>query len=155
MRSGFPETAEPSARCRSRDTARAMSEENVEIVRRLYEAVNSAGIEAAMELVHPDAIVVPPPNWPEASTRRGLAVQEFARQWVETFEAFRVEPERYLDTGGEQVVAYVRDRGRIRGTDTEIDARLIHVWTVTAGKIIRWEVFSDEAQALEAAGLSE
>lgn len=132
-----------------------MSREKIEIVRRLYEAVNVAGLEAAAEFMHPEVEVVPPPNWPEASTTRGLEpVREMARQWVETFEGFKVEPERFVDPGGERVVVYVRDRGRIKGSDTEIDTRLIHVWTLTAGKIIRWQLFADEAQALEAAGLT-
>lgn len=132
-----------------------MSRENVEIVRRLYAAVNSAGLEVVAEFLHPDVEVVPPPNSPEASILRGLGpVQQLARGWVETFERFKVEPERFVDPGGERVVAYVRDRGRIKGSDTEIDTRFIHVWTLTEGKIIRWQLFSDEAQALEAAGLS-
>jgi ketosteroid isomerase-like protein len=132
-----------------------MSRDNVEIVRRLYEAVNSFGIGAAVTFAHPDVEVVPPPNWPEASTLRGREqLQEVARQWMESFEAFEVEPERFVDPGGQRVLVYVRDKGRIRGSDTEIDSRLIHLWTLTAGRVIRWEVFADEAQALEAAGLT-
>jgi ketosteroid isomerase-like protein len=128
-----------------------MSRANVEIVRRLYEAVNTSGIGAAAEFAHPDVEVVPPPHWPEGSTLRGRQqLEAFARQWTETFQGFKVEPERFVDPGGQRVVVYVRDRGRIRGSDTEIDTRLIHVWTVVAGKIIRWQVFADEAQALEA-----
>jgi ketosteroid isomerase-like protein len=132
-----------------------MSRENVEIVRRLYEAVNTAGLEAVVGFAHRDVEVVPPPHWPDTSTVRGVElVQGWARQWVETFEHFEVEPEKFLDPGGARVVAYVRDRGRIRGSETEIDARLIHVWTLAEGKVTRWQVFADEAQALKAAGLS-
>jgi ketosteroid isomerase-like protein len=138
----------------SRDTARAVSQENVEIVRRLYETVNDAGLEAVIEFFHPDAQVVPPPQWPEASILRGReAVQEFARQWMTAFDDFEVEPERFIDSGGDQVVAYVHDMGRIAGSDAEIDLRPFHVWTLTAGKIVRWQLFTDEAEALEAAGL--
>jgi ketosteroid isomerase-like protein len=134
-----------------------MSQENVEIVRRLYDAVNLAGLGAVTDFLHPEVEVVPPPNWPEGSAllRGRERVQEFARQWMETFEDFRVEPERYVDSGGEEVVVYVRDRGRIKGSGTEIDNRLIHVWTLTGGKVIRWQLFAEEDQALEAAGLRE
>jgi ketosteroid isomerase-like protein len=133
-----------------------MSEENVELMRRLYGLVNDAGLEAVIEFAHPDVEVVPPSDWPGASTLRGRQqVEEFARDWMETFQSFKVEPERFVDPGGETVVVYVRDRGRIRGSETEIDMRLIHVWTLLAGKIIRWQVFTDESEALEAAGLSE
>ena len=60
-----------------------------------------------------------------------------------------------MDPGGQRVVVYVHDRARIKGSDTEIDTRLIHVWTLIAGSIIKWQVFADEAHALEAVGLSE
>ncbi len=130
-----------------------MSRENVEVVRRIYDVVNVAGLGAVDDFLHPEAEVVPPHG---ASSLRGREqVLEFARQWVETFEDFKVEPERYLDSGTEGVVVYVRDRGRIKGSPTEIDNRLIHVWTLTGGKVIRWQLFTDEDQALEAAGLRE
>jgi ketosteroid isomerase-like protein len=134
-----------------------MSEENVELVRRLYEVVNKAGLEeAVIEFTHPDVEVVPPLEGPEGSIIRGRdGVQEFARRWMTTFEDFRVEPERFVDSGGDRVVVYVRDRGRIQGSDAEIDARLLHVWTLAGRKIVRWQLFTEERQALEAAGLSE
>ena len=132
-----------------------MSPENVEFIRRLYEAVNTAGLGAAVDFAHPEIEVVPPPIWPEASGVKGLeSVQEWARQWMETFDSFRAEPKRYLEAGGERVVVYVRDTGRIKGSGAEIDAQLVHVWTLRDGKIIRWEIFTDEAQALDAAGLT-
>jgi uncharacterized protein len=132
-----------------------VSQENVETVRRLYRAVNSVGLQAVVEFAHPDMEAVLPPYWPDASTVRGVGlIQEVARQWVETFESFEVDPERFLDAGPDRVIAYVRDRGRIKGSDAEIDTRFVHLWTLKEGKIVRWEVFADEGQALEAAGLS-
>jgi ketosteroid isomerase-like protein len=134
-----------------------VSEENVELVRRLYEVVDDAGLEeAVIEFRHPDVEVVPALEGPEGSIIRGRdGVREFARRWMTTFEDFQVEPERFVDSGGDMVVVYVRDRGRIQGSDAEIDARLLHVWTLTGRKIVRWQLFTEERQALEAAGLSE
>jgi ketosteroid isomerase-like protein len=134
-----------------------VSEENVELVRRLYEVVDDAGLEeAVIEFRHPDVEVVPALEGPEGSIIRGRdGVREFARRWMTTFEDFQVEPERFVDSGGDMVVVYVRDRVRIQGSDAEIDARLLHVWTLTGRKIVRWQLFTEERQALEAAGLSE
>jgi ketosteroid isomerase-like protein len=134
-----------------------VSEENVELVRRLYEVVDDAGLEeAVIEFMHPDVEVVPALEGPEGSIIRGRdGVREFARRWMTTFEDFQVEPERFVDSGGDMVVVYVRDRGRIQGSDAEIDARLLHVWTLPGRKIVRWQLFTEERQALEAAGLSE
>ena len=133
-----------------------MSEENVEIVRRIYDVVNASGLGAVGDFLHADVEAVPPSDWPEGAVVRGREqVREMARQWMETFEEFRVEPERYLDAGAENVVVYVRDSGRVRGTDTEIDTHLVHVWTLNHGKVVRCQLFTDEGPALEAAGLSE
>ena len=64
------------------------------------------------------------------------------------------QPEEFHDAG-EQIVAVVRDGGRLKGTGDEVYNRFAHVWTFRAGKVIRWETFTDKAKALEAAGLSE
>ena len=132
-----------------------MSQENVEIVRRIYEVVNASGLAAVGDFLHADVELVPPPDWPAGAVRGREQVREMARDWMETFEEFRVAPERYLDAGAENVVVYVRDSGRVRGTNTEIDTHLIHVWTLNDGKVVRWQLFTDEGPALEAAGLSE
>jgi ketosteroid isomerase-like protein len=133
-----------------------MSQENVEIVRGLYETVNRDGLEAVGKFLVSDVEVVPPSNWPGARTLRGLEqVQGFARQWMEAFDHFKVEPERFVDPGGDRVAVYVRDRARIKGSGTEIDAHIVHVWTLAGDKIKRWQVFTDESQALEAVGLRE
>ena len=39
--------------------------------------------------------------------------------------------------------------------DAEVEGRFFQVYTVKDGKTVRWEEFSDRAEALEAAGLSE
>ena len=133
-----------------------MSEENVEVVRRTYEAFNRGGLDAVTDLAHPDIEFVPPPIWPDSPTLRGIdAIQEMARQWIETFDDFQIAPERFIEAGQDQVLVFVRDRGRVKGSGAEIDNRFIHVWTIREGKIAKWESFTDEAAALEAAGLSE
>jgi uncharacterized protein len=132
-----------------------MSQENVEVMRLAYEAMNRGGLEAVVEFAHPDIEFVPPADLAGTPTLRGTEpIKDFARGWVETFDDFRIEPQRFMDAG-DQVVVFVRDSGRIKGSNAGIHNRFIHVWTLTAGKIIKWQTFTDEAQALQAAGLSE
>jgi ketosteroid isomerase-like protein len=130
-----------------------MSKQNVEVMRRAYEAMNRAGLDAVVQFAHPDIEAVPPPELPAAPARGMEAVKQLARQWVETFDDFKIEPERFIDAGGDQVVVFVRDSGRIKGSGAEIHNRFVHVWTLAAGKIIKWQTFMDESRALEAAGL--
>jgi ketosteroid isomerase-like protein len=132
-----------------------MSRENVEIVRRAYEAFNRGSLDAVTAMVDPEIEFVPPPGLGESGQRGVESVLAMARQWIETFDDFRVDAERFIDPGGDCVVAFVRDRGRVKGTDVEIHNQFIHVWTLRGGKLVRWEGYTDETEALEAAGLSE
>jgi uncharacterized protein len=132
-----------------------MSQENVEVMRRAYEAMHRDGLAAVVQFAHTDIEFVPPPELPTGPARGIEAVEQFARQWVETFDDFRIEPERFIDPGGDQVVVYVRDSGRVKDSGAEIHNRFIHVWTLAAGKVIKWQTFTDESRALEAAGLRE
>ena len=145
-----------AARNPVRDTARAMSQENVEVMRRVYEAMNRGGLDAVVGFAHPDIEFVPPPEWHAAPTLRGIEpIKEISRQWVETFDNFRIDPERFIAAGEDQVVVFVRDSGQIKGSDAEIHNRFIHVWTLAAGQITKWQTFTDQSKALEAAGLRE
>ena len=47
------------------------------------------------------------------------------------------------------------ERGRGSASQAEISARIYTVCTFRAGKILRYQEFYDEGQALEAAGLRE
>ena len=99
-----------------------MSEENVEIVRRLYETMNATGLEATIPFLDPDFEFVPPADWPDSLTLQGIEpIQEMARQWVETFDDFKIDPERFVNIGGDRVLVYAPDRGRIKDSDVEID----------------------------------
>ena len=133
-----------------------MSEANIELIRTLYERFNRGGLEAIVELADPDIEFVPPPIWPDSPTLHGTqAIIDMATTWIESFDDFRIDPERFIDAGADRVVVYVRDRGQIPGSDTEIDNAFIHVWTLRDGRIIRWRSFTEEEQALTAAGLRQ
>ena len=87
---------------------------------------------------------------------RGLdGLIEAWRDWLEPWEVYWTEVEGFLDAGNDQVVVLVRDHGRLRASDSEVQAVAGSVWTIRDGKIVRIEFHADREQALEAAGLSE
>jgi ketosteroid isomerase-like protein len=140
---------------RPRDTARAMSEKNVETVRRVYEGVN-ARLEAPRELFDPDYEFDNTELWPDVVEVLGFdAAQEAMREYWETFEAYHVEIEEVIYADEGRVVDVVRDGGRMRGTDAEVWNRFFHVWTLRDGRIVRLSIHTDRTRSLEAAGLSE
>lgn len=60
-----------------------MSEREIEVIGRLFEAFNSGGVEATVELLHPDVVFNEPPVQPDASSFRGreAVVEGFGRWW--------------------------------------------------------------------------
>ena len=131
-----------------------MSQENVEIARRGYEAFARRDLDAVFELFDPEIEAHDPPEMPDAAIHRGHdAVRRDWEQTYELFEDFTIEVEETLD-GGDDVVVFLRYRGRGSESGAEVEALMAHVWTVRNGKAIRLRQFLDREQALEAAGLS-
>ena len=133
-----------------------MSEENVEIVRRAYQAGAERGPSAVPDFFHQEAEWHPPREDPDSTPRRGQkAIIRYFDQWLDAWEDFRIEPETLLDAG-DKVVAPIRITGRGRGSGAEFpELSSAHVFTLREGQIVRVEVFYDRDEALEAAGLSE
>ena len=131
-----------------------MSQENVEIARRGYEAFARRDLDAVFELFDPEIEAHDPPEMPDAAIHRGHdAVRRDWEQTYELFEDFTIEVEETLDCG-DDVVVFLRYRGRGSESGAEVEALMAHVWTVRNGKAIRLRQFLDREQALEAAGLS-
>ena len=145
-----------------------MSQENVEIVRRFYEAGNNEGLWAVAEFARPDVELVPPPDRPESPVLRGVErIPEIARQWAgalarqewlreasRTWEDWWVRVDHMIDAPQDKVVVLSHLCGR-RGTALKVELELNQVYTVAHGKITRVEGYFTRKQTLEAAGLSE
>jgi ketosteroid isomerase-like protein len=144
-----------AARVSSERYSKAMSEKNVETVRRVYEGVN-ARLEVPRELFDPDYEFDNTELWPDIAGVLGFdAAQETMREYWETFDAYRVEIAEVIHADEGRVVNLVRDGGRMRGTDTEVWNQFFHVWTLRDGRIVRLSVHTDRKRSLEAAGLPE
>jgi ketosteroid isomerase-like protein len=99
-----------------------MSQENVEIVRSIYEAVNRGDWDAAFRDQQPDVELTTPPG-PNAGTYRGRAeIQSFWEEMQTPFEAWSVEPEEFFEHG-DQIAVVVRARMRPKGSSAEIENR--------------------------------
>jgi ketosteroid isomerase-like protein len=132
-----------------------MSEENVEVVRRAYEAGNRGDVEAALADYHPEIEVIDDPRIPGAKTIRGVAeIKRYFESMTRYWESVRVVPERLVDLG-DDVFVLGRMTARTRRGGPEIERALDSMVTLREGKIIRIRVFSGRAEALEAAGLAD
>ncbi len=139
-----------------RDTARAMSEENVERARRGLEAFNGGDVEAATADMHPDVEWRPLGEMAFGDVVVGReAVRRFWREWRETFEGFRliIDDVKEAPVGA---LATTRAIGRGLASGMELTAGpFFQVFTIEDGKLRKLAMFTDREQALEAAGLSE
>jgi ketosteroid isomerase-like protein len=129
-----------------------MSEENVETIRRTYEAFSRGEFDAARRFAHPDIVLVPPGG---QSPLRGAAV----RAWMEPdpIAEQRSEP-REFRINGNRVLVRQHTWSRGAGSGIEVEADFWAVWTFDEdGLVTRIEVFltDQEREALEAAGLSK
>jgi len=125
-----------------------MAEANVEALNRGYAALNRGDLSVVLALLDPEIEWHEPATSLEAGTHRGRdSFERFLRGWLESFDGFRVEPERVVERANE-LVAVVRQTGRGRSSGLEVATRLAHVWTVADGKAIRWEAIADPEAAL-------
>jgi ketosteroid isomerase-like protein len=136
-----------------------MSEENVEIVSRVFELVNARDFEAVVDAQADDVVLTLHGGF-RALAGGGhavgkKAVVEWFGDWFRTFDpAYSFEIEEVRDLGDRVlVVATHHARGRVSGAP--INSRGAWVWTVRGRKIVRIDAFGSREDALEAAGLSE
>ena len=81
------------------------------------------------------------------------AVQQSWERWLEQWDEYGFEAERFIDCGDDVlVVAHEHRRGRTSGAS--VSSRIYAVYTIRAGKIARYREFYDEQAALEAVGLA-
>jgi len=132
-----------------------VSQENVEVVKRMIDAYNQRDLAGLEAFSHPDVEL----DW---SASRGFVAgvyrgfDEFERFWRSYFDAFEemaAEPERFIDAGESVIVPNVV---HIRGRDgIEVSARSAIVFTFRSHRITRMCLYQETEEALKAVGLEE
>ena len=136
-----------------------MSQENVEIVRRLLDAWNRRDLDAMLDLGGSELVFVNSPTAVEPGTRRGRdEVIEVARKQWEILADARFEVDKFFDRGDEVIALGRLSRG-MPGSDARIEEPQLGSYQFRDGKITRVEVLgfggAEVQEALDAAGLSE
>jgi ketosteroid isomerase-like protein len=136
-----------------------MSEENVEIVRRIYEAAASRDAGTVMALYDPqvelDASRIGVSNRPAGGGdvfqgHEGL--RSLFREWHEAWGKIEYDYEELIDAG-EQVIAVVTRHARGRASGVEVERPFALLWTIREDKVVRVVWYLSREEALEAAGL--
>jgi ketosteroid isomerase-like protein len=137
-----------------------VSRENVEIVRRVYEASGRRDREAVLALYHPE-VVWDMSHHPmvlvlgEPTYRVGHeGLRAWFQDWYEAFEDFEHTCEELIEVG-DQVVSVGTDRGHGRESGVDVERQIAGLWTIREGKIVRVVWFPSREEALRAAGASD
>ena len=132
-----------------------MSQEDVELTRTIFESFNRHGWDGMWRFADEEAVFHEPPEQPGATVFEGLdaAREGIERSWRENWVEQRSDVERCEDLGDRVLVLTVEHL--IGRNGIEVTQPCGHILTFRAGKVVRYEGFWDQQNALRAAGLSE
>jgi uncharacterized protein len=132
-----------------------MSQESVEIVELALERLNEGHIDGLIALCDDDFELDMSARVINPETYRGHeGIRRFYREVSEVWKGFRWEPLRLLGAA-DKVVVLLHSHGRGKGSGLEMARDVAMVWTVREGRAVSMRFYTDQAQALEAAGLRE
>lgn len=135
-----------------------MSRENVEVVRRVYEAADRRDSATVLALYDPEVELDVSRTFGDVMGRdlyRGHdGLRELFRDWHEAWENIEYDYEELIDAG-DRVVALVTRRARGRASGADVELKLALVWTLRDGKAVQVVWYPTREEALEAVGLRE
>ncbi len=145
MKSGSPDWL--------RDTARAMSQENLELIRAGFAAHNRGDLDALTQVYDPDVVF----ETLLLGTHRGNeAIRLIYEENQKTLSGYDVVPVELIDAG-DQVVAVAQVTGVGPGSQIAMEDRdrFAFLFTIKNGRVVREQAFRNREEALEAAGLPD
>jgi ketosteroid isomerase-like protein len=135
-----------------------MSQENVELVRKGWQAFERGDIDGFLSLNDPAVV------WDHRHYASGEfdpvyygrdGIERFLGEWREFFEGFYAHAEEFIDAG-EAVLVRVRQGGRGKTSGATVESPPYWVISrVRDGLVVRIEFYRHEAEALKAVGLAE
>jgi ketosteroid isomerase-like protein len=131
-----------------------MSQENVELAHRVFEAFNRDDIETFLTYVDPDAEWHGRMGDMEGTDHGHDGVRQW---WTSLFEVFPDWRPAIMDVRdlGDFVLVHARGVGSGAGSGAGIDEDFWQVAEVRGGRIVWYRAFRREAEALAAVGLRE
>jgi ketosteroid isomerase-like protein len=130
-----------------------MSEENVEVAKRVTDAFNRREVDGLLALATPDSVMSSQLLDASADFRGREGLERFYAMLSESWEEFRSVIEEYRDLG-DRVLMLGRNTGRGKGSGVTVDAPTAAILDFHDGKVSRIRLYLDPAEALLAAGLA-
>jgi ketosteroid isomerase-like protein len=137
-----------------------MSRENVEAVRRIYDAWRADDYETVFASYDPEIRLNPDPEVWWVGVDDEYVGHDGVRRYMsavyEAFADYRPEVEQIVDAGEGRVLTLAVEHGRGRGSGAEVTAyKTAHLWTLRDGRAVQVDLFMDRERALDAVGLGD
>jgi ketosteroid isomerase-like protein len=133
-----------------------MSQENVEIVRRLTDAFNRGDRDAALVGYAPEVEWHTTGRFVDEGVYRGLAdIEQLLGELERDMNELRLRISEIRAAGEDKVFVATTFAGRGKRSKARVEQQLWFVNPFSAGLIVRVDNYPDRARALEAAGLTE
>lgn len=129
-----------------------MTESNVDVVRRGYEAFGRGDIESLLALLDEQISWVTPGPAELATSGRRMGRQEvgaFFGTVNEVFDTQRFEPSEFI-AQGDRVIVLGSETARVRANDATVELEWVHVFRLRGGKVVEFQEFSDTAAIVAA-----
>ena len=131
-----------------------MSQENVEIVRRGYDAYARGDVAAMLADIDPEMVTYR--EEPDGATFKGRdGLLQAIAEWVEDFDEFVATAEELIDANDRQVVVHVHQTATGSQSGAPIEGDFWFVHTLSDSKVTRLDMFASKDKALRASGLRE
>jgi ketosteroid isomerase-like protein len=123
---------------------------NADVVRSAWEGMRRQDLDAVTATMDNEAETVLPGSLPWGGTYLGPdGFKEMIGQFMSELEDFRPSPEAFLEAEGQHVVVPVTVEGQTNA-GKDFSDRVLWLYTLRDGKIIRAELFADTASTLDA-----
>jgi ketosteroid isomerase-like protein len=129
-----------------------MSDANIEVLKRMYEAFNRGDIVTALSAI--DSQIewrVTAEASPSPKTYHGHSgVRSALSSLLEVWSDYRNEPLEFI-AADDCVVVRLRSQATGKASGAEVSGEVAHLWEIRNGKAVRFEAYLDPEEALRAA----
>jgi ketosteroid isomerase-like protein len=127
-------------------------EENVSMVKRLYDAFKRHEVDSIMDMFADDVVMhgpAPSGVLPWGGTYNGHSgVAQFFKALGESLEPQQFDLNEFI-TQENKVVVFGYQRGRAKPTGLPYETEFVNVWTIRNGKFTEFRVYNDTASLVE------
>ena len=132
-----------------------MSQENVEVVRLIFQLLNRGDVDGVAELCDDEFVMDMSERVFNPDTYTGHdGIRRFYEGVTDAWESYRWNVEE-TRVKGDSVVAMLHCEGQSREGAPPVDWHVAWLWTLQQGRAVSLRFYRDQAKALEAAGLRE